>query len=267
MYAVCVIGKLPSSKHDVIGCHFVRYTLHYHKQAKTPESIILNKWSSNMTKSRNIRKHRSIKELEGKKFGMLTVLSEAHGKEARLRRVMNCKCDCGETSLVGLANLVSGRTKTCGCSRPKFTIKNKCPDAGTKFGRLTVVGERARMGGGRHPGKILKGDELKRHLDSVDYDVKNGAIKKPADARRKKRELRLAGKSIPKRRAVTVTCDCNPDEEISVYLNTLLAGQVKSCGCLRDEYRETLKNSSNLKQHSAVTTPHGDNTTPEEVED
>lgn len=212
-----------------------------------------------MTISRNIRKHRSEAELIGKKFGKLTIINEARGAEARRRRVMNCKCDCGETSVVGLANLVSGRTKTCGCSSPKFTVKNKCPAAGTKFGRLTVVGERERMGGGVHPGKSLRGAALKRALDSVDYDVLNGAIK-ASDVKKEKAKIRRAGNAIPSRRTVAVDCDCGETYEPGdfwVYLDNLLTGKVKSCGCLQKEYWDSLKNS-------AVTTPHGDNTTPEE---
>ena len=209
-----------------------------------------------MTISRNIRKHRSETELIGKRFGMLTIDKETRGSKASRRRVMDCTCDCGKTTSVGLANLVSGRTKSCGCQKPKFTIKNKCPAAGTKFGRLTVVGERARTGGGRHPGKSLRGAALKRALDSVDYDVLNGAIK-ASDVKKEKAKIRRAGNVIASRRAVTVICECTPDNEISVYLDNLLAGKVKSCGCLREEYRESLKNS-------AVTTPHDDNTTPEE---
>ena len=181
-----------------------------------------------MTKSRNIRKHLTETDLKGRRFGKLTVISEANEGDSRHRRMMECQCDCGKKTNIVLANLMAGRTKSCGCSRPRFTRKNNCPAPGTKFGRLTVVGERARVGS-----------------SGINPKTK---------------------KRMVKRRAVTVDCDCGRYEhgEWWVYLDNLLAGHVKSCGCLREEYHSTLKENSPLLKNSAVTTPHGDNTTPEE---
>lgn len=43
----------------------------------------------------------------------------------------------------------------------------------------------------------------------------------------------------PARRAVDVTCDCGT--ELWVWFDNLLAGTVKSCGCLQDAYYESMR--------------------------
>lgn len=155
-----------------------------------------------MTKSKGIRKHYAEPDLIGRQFGKLTVLKEANEGDGHNRRMMECQCSCGNKHTVVLSNLLAGRTKSCGCSRPKFKRTRKCPPKGTKFGRLTVVGEHDKVG-------------------------------------------------RPKRRAVTVTCSCNPDEETWVYFDNLINNQVRSCGCLKQEYYDSLRGSA------VITTPEG----------
>ena len=53
-------------------------------------------------------------DIVGQKFGRLTVISRAeNGKTGQPR--WNCKCDCGGETTVWKGNLLSGRTKSCGC--------------------------------------------------------------------------------------------------------------------------------------------------------
>ena len=56
---------------------------------------------------------RSLKDLTGKKFGMLTVLKRAEnvGKNT----MWLCKCDCGKETTTSGGRLVSGVTRSCGC--------------------------------------------------------------------------------------------------------------------------------------------------------
>lgn len=51
--------------------------------------------------------------LIGKKFGRLTVLSDAGAKGGRT--YSNCLCDCGKMVVVSNKHLKSGHTKSCGC--------------------------------------------------------------------------------------------------------------------------------------------------------
>lgn len=58
---------------------------------------------------------RSIEDLRGERFGMLTVLGYwGH----RGNRVMwTCRCDCGQVKPIAGTNLTSGATRSCGCQR------------------------------------------------------------------------------------------------------------------------------------------------------
>lgn len=63
----------------------------------------------------NSKKHSSnFKDLTGLKFGKLTVLS--YVKENKIS-YWKCLCECGNTKNVYRNSLISGKTKTCGCSR------------------------------------------------------------------------------------------------------------------------------------------------------
>ena len=53
-----------------------------------------------------------IKDLNGKKFGSLTVLYFVDTKNAKARWM--CRCDCGVEKIITSADLVKGDTKTCG---------------------------------------------------------------------------------------------------------------------------------------------------------
>jgi len=54
--------------------------------------------------------------LEGQKFGRLTVLHE-DGKNKQKQILWNCLCDCGKFTVVPTCSLKSGHTKSCGCLR------------------------------------------------------------------------------------------------------------------------------------------------------
>ncbi len=63
-------------------------------------------------------------DLTGKRFGMLTVLSQADKNKCN-HIVWLCKCDCGNTSLVESGSLIGGRTKSCGCLQEKYLHARK----------------------------------------------------------------------------------------------------------------------------------------------
>ncbi len=61
----------------------------------------------------------SIKGLENKKFGKLTVIKK-NGK------TWECKCDCGKIVNVKTANLRGGHVTSCGCKKvPKLKSEKK----------------------------------------------------------------------------------------------------------------------------------------------
>ena len=69
-------------------------------------------------------------DLTGKRFGMLTVLSQADKNKCN-HIVWLCKCDCGNTSLVESGSLIGGRTKSARSQNwekntRKITIQTLC---------------------------------------------------------------------------------------------------------------------------------------------
>lgn len=55
------------------------------------------------------------KDLTGKKFTRLLVIKESPKKHKGERVFWDCKCDCGNTTRVQAAQLISGKTKSCSC--------------------------------------------------------------------------------------------------------------------------------------------------------
>src|SRR3989442_1768754 len=55
----------------------------------------------------------------GQRFGRLVVEGETyyHCPSGECKRLWICRCDCGETLLVHVGNLVRGKSKSCGCLR------------------------------------------------------------------------------------------------------------------------------------------------------
>ena len=59
-------------------------------------------------------------DMTGQKFGMLTVMHDAHipkrlrGKRMR-NRYVRCTCDCGKSTAVRIDHLRRGTTRSCGC--------------------------------------------------------------------------------------------------------------------------------------------------------
>lgn len=66
-------------------------------------------------------KNRTVSLNPGEKFGRLTVIREVEGiifgknKKQRVQRQFECRCDCGNITVVQIRNLRGGKTKSCGC--------------------------------------------------------------------------------------------------------------------------------------------------------
>ena len=56
-----------------------------------------------------------IKEMIGKTFGKLTVLSYAYSKNQK--RYYLCQCECGKTKVISGSDLSTNNTKSCGCTQ------------------------------------------------------------------------------------------------------------------------------------------------------
>lgn len=73
----------------------------------------------------------------GDVYGRLTVLI-FHSKKGSVRK-FECQCSCGNKTVVNIAKLRNGHTRSCGClqKEKKGIIKENL--IGQKFGRLTVL--------------------------------------------------------------------------------------------------------------------------------
>lgn len=103
---------------------------------------------------------RTIVDLTGQHFGMLTVKAFAYGEASKPKHWL-CQCDCGQEKVVAGANLRSGRSKSCGCiSRSKWAaarLRNPPPSApmgrpditGKRYGLVTVLGLEVSQSGNR----------------------------------------------------------------------------------------------------------------------
>lgn len=82
--------------------------------------------------------------LEGKKFGRLTVIKDSGKRDSSGNIMWECRCECGNTACVKGKSLTSGISKSCGCLQREIaseTMKKNFDDlTGRKFGELTVLG-------------------------------------------------------------------------------------------------------------------------------
>lgn len=59
-------------------------------------------------------------DLTGMRFGRLTVLND-EGMAKNKHYQWKCRCDCGNITIVGMSNLKSGTTSSCGCLQSEKT--------------------------------------------------------------------------------------------------------------------------------------------------
>lgn len=81
-------------------------------------------------------------DLAGKRFGRLVVISKAesiHDSCGATRAMWNCKCDCGNTTIVRAELLRCGKTKSCGCLKHEHSYNFEDLTSRT-YGRLLVTG-------------------------------------------------------------------------------------------------------------------------------
>lgn len=88
-----------------------------------------------------LHKKALLKDLTGKKFNYLTVISYAYKKGKY--HYWNCVCDCGSEVCVNGTYLRSGNTKSCGCAKRKMHLGQRKYDlSGMRFGFLVALSPR-----------------------------------------------------------------------------------------------------------------------------
>jgi len=85
-------------------------------------------------------KRRAARELQGERFGELTVLEYAGKKNGQ--NYWHCRCDCGKETTVRENYLLTGKTKSYGCLQAKMATENMKFVGGTSITRLEKAGHR-----------------------------------------------------------------------------------------------------------------------------
>jgi hypothetical protein len=71
-----------------------------------------------------------LMNITGRRFGRLVVIKRAANTGSVTR--WRCQCDCGKQSIVRARDLITGKTKSCGCGRQRNLT-------GQRFGRLIAL--------------------------------------------------------------------------------------------------------------------------------
>lgn len=73
--------------------------------------------------------------LEGKRFGRLTVLADCNREQKEIRWM--CRCDCGAEKLINGYSLRKGLTKSCGCLQAETTAARSTKHGNAKRNRTS----------------------------------------------------------------------------------------------------------------------------------
>ena len=198
-------------------------------------------------------------DLTGRLFGMLTVKERVDGFNTRSR--WRCLCACGKEKIVSYHDLAYGKTRSCGCSRVKKTIKDL---TGQRFGRL-VAQERLPA---KKDGSYLWrcqcdcGGVAFFTAKALNIGQVRSCSCLSIEAKRAK-AVDLAGKRFGRLVAIEPTekrdgsgsviwrCQCDCGKETFQPANLLSQGRVSSCGCKRKE-NDVLKSKLDYVDNTCI---------------
>ncbi len=92
---------------------------------KTTEVSTQNLKGGNVRSCGCLKKSESIKNMIGKVFSRITVISDAGliGNKSKIQ-AFNCECSCGNKKIIRGSDLRSGSTTSCGCWRNEKALEN-----------------------------------------------------------------------------------------------------------------------------------------------
>lgn len=110
----------------------------------------------------------------GDKYGKLSIIAEVRraAPGGRSYRAVLCRCDCGNELTCALRSIISGDTRSCGCSRGRAKYEWKRCLVCRRFARI----RRDRLSCSRACGHKLTGAALR--AESPSYDVWHKSVKK-----------------------------------------------------------------------------------------
>ncbi len=183
-------------------------------------------------------------DIIGQTYGNLLVMSLA-GHESDGHKRYECRCSCGNTTVVTGKNLRSGNTRSCGCIRKTKSYSKDM--IGLRFGRLTVT-ERAGTAKSRTALWKCMCDCGSECIVSGSYlrqgDTKScGCLQREgASKRARKNILGMSFGKLTVRQEhqqgvkfpgeVLWECECECGTMCIVSTENLIGGNTKSCGCM-----------------------------------
>lgn len=192
-------------------------------------------------------------ELEGQRFGLLTVLERDGSKNNKA--MWKCRCDCGTICRIPTGDLHSGNRTSCGCIKKMHGQQKTIDETGNRYGFLTVVKQ---VGSNKErkalwlcrcdcgnmtitTGKCLR----KGHTRSC------GCLARKITSENSLHDLtgeRFGMLTVIERAPTRYSklgnpttrwlckCDCGRMKDIAA--NALTAGHTRSCGCMKTSFRE-----------------------------
>lgn len=216
------------------------------------------------------RRQKTVKELIGKKYGMLTVESFAYAKGTN--NYMNCLCDCGNHAVKRMSYLTTGHTTSCGC----LVSAEKNDLTGRTYGYWTVLGhdESRTTGGIFYICRCVCGTERsieKKRLVygrtkscgcRMQHNRKETLISKGSMAANStfeditgerfgrltviERSERTQTSRNNDRKYVFWRCRCDCGNETEVITSHLTSGKVVSCGCYQKEMVQVMAETKGI---------------------
>lgn len=195
-----------------------------------------------------------VKDLTGKVFGQLTVLSFSHTTTNGAYWL--CRCTCGTEKVVPSKLLKNGRAVSCGCKKAQIvrsTIERSIERRREMFGTIDLVGKRfgsltvlERVSCKHHNMWLCRCDCGK----VVTKSSSNLANANPSCGCKQgvRRRLDLTGQRFGRLVAIEIDdektepsrvywrCRCDCGNESSVRGSMLAKGHTQSCGCLQREH-------------------------------
>lgn len=193
-------------------------------------------------------------DLTGKRFGSLIVLDRT-GQSQGGYPLWRCRCDCGNEVIVASRRLRRGTVTSCGCTpKPAAHRGPKAEDlTGRRFGSLIALRQLESRGGRTR--WLCQCDCGKLHAAAA-HELKTGKVTS-CGCRRKiglrgiaditgRRFGRLVALSPTERRdkkgSVYWLCRCDCGNELEITENSLVYGNYRSCGCLKQDLQREITN-------------------------
>lgn len=186
-----------------------------------------------------------IKDISGKKYGKLTVCNLEYIKKGK-GAYWNCLCECGNYKIVSRSQLVSNKTRSCGCLKAESHKKRIKDITGMRFGMLVVeeflYTKKAKSywrckcdcGGVKvaDSGHLMQGC----YNSCGCLHVENMRQSKFKDLTNKRfgklTALEVVFKKSTKGNNLTYwKCKCDCGSYVEVYTSSLTSGNTQSCGC------------------------------------